>query len=157
MLDKYPDMIVGAGTVLTIQQVEKALNAGAKFIVSPGYDEEIVSYCVEKGVAVFPGCVTPTEILKALKHGLNVIKFFPAEQYGGLATINALAGPFGGVKFMPTGGISLSNLADFASNKNIAACGGSFMVADKYINDKNWAEITKICAEAIEIIRKARG
>lgn len=156
MLSAYPKMLIGAGTVLNMEQAEKAVKSGAKFIVSPGFDSEIVKYCLDKEVIPLPGCVTPSEIQQALKLGLNVVKFFPSEQYGGLKTIKALSGPFGDLKFMPTGGVSLSNLQEYAASKNVAACGGSFMVSEKYLDAKNWNEITKICKEAVEIVRKAR-
>ena len=156
MLEAYPDMMVGAGTVINMEQAEKAVKAGAKFVVSPGFDAEIVKYCLDQNVLPLPGCVTPSEIMQALKLGLNVVKFFPAAQYGGLSTIKALSGPFAGLKFMPTGGVSLDNLAEFIANKNIAACGGSFMVADKYLDAKNWAEVTRLCKEATDIVKKTR-
>ncbi|MDD6324520.1 MAG: bifunctional 4-hydroxy-2-oxoglutarate aldolase/2-dehydro-3-deoxy-phosphogluconate aldolase, partial [Lachnospiraceae bacterium] len=110
MCREHPDMLVGAGTVLTVAQVERAVAAGAKFIVSPGFDAEIVDYCLEKGIAVYPGCITPTEIAQAVKRGLKVVNFFPATQFGGVATMKALAAPYTGIKFMPTGGIHLENL-----------------------------------------------
>ena len=156
MRTAFPDMLVGAGTVLTVEQVDLAVNAGAQFIVSPGYDEGIVSYCVDKKIPIFPGCVTPTEIQMTLKHGLNVLKFFPAAQYGGLETIKALSGPFANIRFMPTGGISLKNLAEYISNKHIAACGGSFMVNDSLLDKRNWPEIIRICTQAAAIVKKAR-
>ena len=156
MLEAYPDMMVGAGTVINMEQAEKAVKAGAKFVVSPGFDAEIVKYCLDQNVLPLPGCVTPSEIMQALKLGLKVVKFFPEAQYGGLSTIKALSGPFAGLKFMPTGGVSLDNLAEFIANKNIAACGGSFMVADKYLDAKNWAEVTRLCKEATDIVKKTR-
>ncbi len=156
MLEAYPDMLVGAGTVINMEQAERAVKAGAKFVVSPGFDAEIVKYCLDQNVLPLPGCVTPSEIMHALKLGLKVVKFFPAAQYGGLATIKALSGPFNGLKFMPTGGVSLDNLGEFIANKNIAACGGSFMVADKYLDAKNWAEVTRLCKEATDIVKKVR-
>ena len=110
MTTEYPDMFVGAGTVLTIDQVDHAVAAGAKFIVSPGFDPEIVDYCLEKEIPVFPGCITPSEVAQAVKRGLKVVKFFPAEQFGGVATIKAMAAPYVGLKFMPTGGVNAKNL-----------------------------------------------
>jgi len=156
MLDKYPDMMVGAGTVLTIEQAEAAVAAGAKFIVSPGFDEELVDRCIEIGVPVFPGCVTPSEIQRAIKRGLKTVKFFPAKQFGGLDTIKALAGPFPGIQFLPTGGINMDNLQLFISNKNIIACGGTFMVADQYLEEEDWDKISELCRSAVKIVRKAR-
>lgn len=157
MTRNFPEMIVGAGTVLTLDQVKLAVDSGAAFIVSPGYDEEIVTYCVTNNIPVFPGCITPTEIQCALKHQLKVIKFFPASQYGGLKTINALAGPFSGIQFMPTGGISLDNLQEYVANKNVAACGGSYMVKESLIDNKDWIEITNLCTKSVEIIKNVRG
>ena len=113
MAEQFPEMLIGAGTVLTIDQVDRAVAAGAKFIVSPGFDPEIVDYCLSKDILVLPGCITPSEVAQAVKRGLEVIKFFPAEQFGGVATIKALAAPYTNVKFMPTGGINVSNIKDY--------------------------------------------
>ncbi|WP_330698007.1 bifunctional 4-hydroxy-2-oxoglutarate aldolase/2-dehydro-3-deoxy-phosphogluconate aldolase [Anaerotignum sp.] len=157
MRDNYPDMIVGAGTVLYKEQVDRALAAGAQFIVSPGFNPKIVAYCIEKNVPIFPGCVTPTEIEAAHDLGLTTFKFFPAQQYGGLATIKALSGPYHQFMFMPTGGISLDNLKEYLSFKNICAVGGSFMVTDKLINGKEWDEITTICRKAADIVAEVRN
>lgn len=112
MCGKYPEMLVGAGTVLTIEQVERAVGAGAKFIVSPGFDPEIVDYCLEKKIPVLPGCVTPSEIAQAVKRGLKTVKFFPAEQSGGVSMLKAMAAPYTMLKFMPTGGINKENLKE---------------------------------------------
>lgn len=119
MHEAYPEMIIGAGTVLTTEQVERAVRAGASFIVSPGFDPEIVDYCIEKSIPVFPGCITPSEIAQAVKRGLKVVKFFPAEQFGGVDTIKALAAPYVGLKFMPTGGINAGNIKDYLECKSI--------------------------------------
>ncbi len=154
MKETYPEMIVGAGTVLTTEQVDAAVNAGAEFIVSPGFNPKIVKYCQSKGVLILPGCITPTEIEMALEHGLTTLKFFPAAQFGGLKTINALCAPYSMIKFMPTGGVSLDNLDEFMSNKNIAACGGTFMVTADLINNKKWTEITEISKKASTIVAK---
>jgi 2-dehydro-3-deoxyphosphogluconate aldolase / (4S)-4-hydroxy-2-oxoglutarate aldolase len=113
MTEKYPDMLVGAGTVLTTEQVDKAVAAGAKFIVSPGFDAEIVDYCLDKNIPILPGVISPSEAAQAVKRGLSVVKFFPAEQYGGVTTIKALAAPYTMLKFMPTGGVSVKNLKDY--------------------------------------------
>ena len=131
MSEAYPEMLVGAGTVLTKEQVDSAVEAGAKFIVSPGFDPEIVDYCLEKEIPVFPGCITPSEVAQAVKRGLRVVKFFPAEQFGGVATIKALSAPYVGLKFMPTGGVSAKNLKEYLACKPIVACGGSWMVKDR--------------------------
>ena len=120
---EYPDMLVGAGTVLTTGQVDRAVAAGAKFIVSPGFDPEVVDYCLEKDIPVFPGCVTPSEVAQAAKRGMKVVKFFPAEQAGGIAMIKAMAAPYTTMRFMPTGGISAKNLKDYLSFGKILCCG----------------------------------
>ena len=145
---EVPEMLVGAGTVLNLEQCKLAVECGAKFIVSPGYDEETVAWCVENGVAVTPGCVTPTEIMAALRHGLKVVKFFPANVYGGLNAIKALAGPFVGLKFIPTGGVNQQNLGEFVSNPSIHAVGGSWVCPKADIAAHNFDKITQLCAEA---------
>lgn len=157
MSEKYPDMLVGAGTVLTTQQVDRAVGAGAKFIVSPGFDPEIVDYCLEKNIPVFPGCITPSEVAQAVKRGLKVIKFFPAEQAGGVAMIKAMGAPYGMVKFMPTGGISAKNLAEYLSCSNIVCCGGSWMVKGDLIAEGKFDEITALTKEAVELVKSIRA
>ena len=147
-----PDMLVGAGTVLTPEQAELAMEAGAKFIVSPGFNPRVVKWCLDNGVTPLPGCTTPSEIEQALELGLKVVKFFPAEQSGGLSKIKAMSAPYGSIKFMPTGGISLDNLNDYLCDKCIIACGGSFMVKESYIDNENWDEITKLTNQAVEIM-----
>lgn len=151
-----PEMLVGAGTVLTVEQCEKAAALGAKFIVSPGFDAEIVDWCVERGVAVAPGCVTPTEIMAALKRGLSVVKFFPAGIYGGLKAMKALAAPFGQVKFIPTGGVSADNLAEYAAAPFVHAVGGSWLCPKADVAAGNYARITELCAHARRIVDGAR-
>ena len=143
-----PDMVVGAGTVINLEQCKLAVECGAKFIVSPGYDEETVAWCCDNGIPVTPGCVTPTEIMMALKHGLKVLKFFPANVYGGLSAIKSLAGPFGGVKFIPTGGVNAQNLAEFISSPYIHAVGGSWIFPKADIAAGNFDKITALCKEA---------
>ena len=143
-----PDMVVGAGTVINLEQCKLAVECGAKFIVSPGYDEETVAWCCDNGIPVTPGFVTPTEIMMALKHGLKVLKFFPANVYGGLSAIKSLAGPFGGVKFIPTGGVNAQNLAEFISSPYIHAVGGSWLCAKADIAARNFDKITSLCKEA---------
>ena len=157
MLERHPDMLVGAGTVLTTEQVDKTIAAGGKFVVTPGLDPEIVKYCQEKGITCFPGGTTPTDYHVAYKLGLEVLKFFPAEQSGGLAKIKAMAAPFPMFKVMPTGGISLKNLAEYAANPIIAACGGSYMCPDKLITEGKWDEITELCRKSVEIVKEARN
>ena len=143
-----PDMVVGAGTVINLEQCKLAVECGAKFIVSPGYDEETVAWCCDNGIPVTPGCVTPTEIMMALKHGLKVLKFFPANVYGGLSAIKSLAGPFGGVKFIPTVGVNAQNLAEFISSPYIHAVGGSWICPKADIAAGNFDKITALCKEA---------
>ena len=156
MREAQPDMLVGAGTVLTIAQVDEALEAGAQFIVCPGLDPDIVVYCQDKGVPVYPGCTTPTDYHTAYKLGLEVLKFFPAEQSGGLAKIKAMSAPFPMFKVMPTGGVSLKNLAEYAACPVIVACGGSYMCPDKLIQAGAWDEITELCRKSVEIVKEAR-
>ena len=156
MTETCPEMVVGAGTVLNAEQVDAAVEAGATFIVSPGLNPKVVKYCVDKGIPVTPGCSNPSDVEVAIELGLDVVKFFPAEQFGGIKTIKALAGPFGKLKFMPTGGISLGNLEEYISTKNIIACGGSFMVKESFIEEENWEEITRQCIEARRIVDKVR-
>ena len=157
MCEKFPEMCVGAGTVLTTEQVDRAINAGAKFIVSPGFDPEIVDYCLEKGITVLPGCITPSEVAQAVKRGLEVIKFFPAEQSGGLAMIKAMAAPYTTVKFMPTGGISAKNVASYLECDKIFACGGSWMVKKNLIEDQEFDKIRALTEEAVTIAKSVRG
>ena len=154
--DEFPDMLTGAGTVLTVEQVDRAVAAGAKFIVSPGLNPTVVKHCQSIGVPVIPGVMTPGEIEKGLELGLKVLKFFPAEAAGGLKMIKALSAPYGGVKFMPTGGISEKNLADYLANPKVLACGGSFMVKSDLINEGRFDEIERMTREAVEIVKKAR-
>ncbi len=157
MKEACPDMIVGAGTVLTIAQIDEALAAGAQFIVTPGLDPELVKYSQSKNLPVFPGCTTPTDYHMAYKLGLEVLKFFPAEQSGGLAKIKAMNAPFPMFKVMPTGGISLKNLADYAKASVIAACGGSYMVTADLIDNQKWGEITDLCKKSVASVKEARN
>lgn len=157
MATEFPEMIIGAGTVLTIDQVDRAVAAGARFIVSPGFDPEIVDYCILKNIVVLPGCITPSEVAQAVKRGLEVVKFFPAEQFGGIATIKALAAPYTGVRFMPTGGISAKNLADYLGFKKIVACGGSWMVKGDLVTAGEFDKIKEMTAEAVALVKEIRG
>ena len=157
MSENYPEMLVGAGTVLSVSQVDEAVEAGAKFIVTPGFDEEVVDYCLSKDIPVFPGVITPTEVTMAVKKGLKVVKFFPASQFGGLKTIKALSAPFGMVKFMPTGGIDASNLSEYLSSDKIVACGGSWMVKGDLVKAKEFDKIEALTKEAVELVKKIRG
>ena len=147
---EYPDMIVGAGTVLTKAQVDDAIEAGAKFIVSPGFNPEIVKYCQSKGCPIVPGINNPSGIEAALELGLETVKFFPAEQSGGLAMIKAMSAPYGGVTFMPTGGVSPSNVNDYLAFNKIVCCGGSWMVKPEMIAAGDFDGITKLVREAVD-------
>ena len=154
---EFPEMLVGAGTVLTTGQVDRAVAAGAKFIVSPGFDLEIVDYCLEKEIPVFPGCITPSEVILAVKRGLKIVKFFPAEQFGGVAAIKALAAPYVGLKFMPTGGINAKNLERYLSCDKIVACGGSWMVKGDLIKAGKFDEIKAMTEEAVKLVDEIRN
>lgn len=138
----YPDMLVGAGTVLTTAQAEAAAKAGAKFIVSPGFNPKVVAYCVENNIPIVPGTSRPSDVEAALEFGLDVVKFFPAEAAGGVPMLSSLAGPYGNLKFMPTGGIDDKNLLNYLNLKNVIACGGSFMVKNSYIAENKFDLIT---------------
>jgi len=146
--DNCPDMLVGAGTVITLEQCQKAVEMGAKFIVSPGFDETVVKWCVDNDVTITPGCVTPSEIMAAMKLGLNVVKFFPANVYGGLNAMKALSGPFGGIKFIPTGGVNAQNVGEYISAPFIHAVGGSWVCPKADISAGNFEKITALCAES---------
>ena len=139
----FEDMNIGAGTVINLEQAKSAVNAGAKFIVSPGFSDEVAEFCIEKGIPYYPGCVTPTEIMRALSYGLTVVKFFPAGVYGGLKAMKALSAPFPQIKFIPTGGVDLTNLKEYLDFDKVYAVGGSFMMKGDIVN--NCKEIVKIC------------
>lgn len=156
MTEQFPEMLVGAGTVLTREQVDAAVAAGAKFIVSPGFDPEIVDYCLEKEIPVFPGCITPSEVAQAVKRGLKVVKFFPAEPAGGLKYIRAIAAPYTMMKFMPTGGINPQNVREYLAYDRIAACGGSWMVKNTMIENNEFDRIEGLVKEAVEIVKESR-
>lgn len=145
-----PDMLLGAGTVLTTGQVQSAMEAGAQFIVTPGFNPEVVDFCLEKGIAVFPGCPTTSDMEQAIARGLKVVKFFPAEAMGGIKVIKAVAAPYGSMRFMPTGGVNEKNLLDYLSFDKVIACGGSWMVDKQAIADKNFAKITEITRSAVQ-------
>lgn len=156
MRENCPEMLVGAGTVLSNEQADEAIEAGAQFIVTPGLDIDIVKYCQSKGIPIFPGCTTPTDYHAAYKLGLSVLKFFPAESSGGLAKIKAMSAPFPMFRIMPTGGVSLKNLKEYLSSPVICACGGSYMVTADLIDNQRWDEITQLCIESREIVKEAR-
>ena len=148
-----PDVLVGAGTIVNLDQCKKAIEMGAKFIVSPGFSDEIVGYCVANGIPVAPGCVTPTEIMGALKHGLKMVKFFPANVYGGLNALKNLAGPFVGLKVLPTGGVNNGNIKEFIDTPFIHAVGGSWVCPKADIAAGNWEKITQLCIDARKAAR----
>ena len=151
--DNCPEVLVGAGTVITLEQCKKAVEMGAKFIVSPGFDPEVVSWCVENRIPVTPGCVTPTEIMAAMKQGLSVVKFFPANVYGGLKALKNLSAPFGGMKFLPTGGVSNDNIKEFIDAPFVHAVGGSWVCPKAEIAAGNWDKITRLCVDARKAAR----
>ena len=153
---EVPDMTVGAGTVLNVDQAKIAVDKGARFIVSPGLDEETVKWALENKIPVIPGAVTPTEIMKAIDLGLKVVKFFPADVYGGIKAIKALSAPFGQIKFLPTGGVSEANLKDFIDNKSVAAVGGSWVCKKDDILNHDWEKITMLSSNAVKIIKEIR-
>lgn len=156
MTASHPDMIVGAGTVLTKEQADRATGAGAQFIVSPGLNPDVVNHCISHGYPVVPGCATPSDIECALSLGLDTVKFFPAEAAGGIAMIKAMSAPYGKVRFMPTGGINASNLNDYLSFPKVFACGGSWMVKKELINKGEFDRITKLTEEAVSTMLSLR-
>jgi 2-dehydro-3-deoxyphosphogluconate aldolase/(4S)-4-hydroxy-2-oxoglutarate aldolase len=147
-----PDVLVGAGTVLTIEQAQKAIDSGASFVVSPGFNPTVVDYCIEKGMPVFPGVTSPTEVEMGLARGLKVLKFFPAEASGGVAMLKALGAVYE-VRFMPTGGVSDKNVLSYLALKNVIACGGSWMVKPELIEAGKFDEITEITRKAVELVK----
>lgn len=155
--EKYPEMIVGAGTVLTIEQAKDAIEAGAKFIVSPGLNPKVVSFCKESGILMIPGCSNASDIEAALDLGLKTVKFFPAEQAGGIEMIKALSAPYTDVRFMPTGGINEKNIEKYLSEKKVIACGGSYMVKKNLINSKAFDEIKELTRKAVESVKRIRS
>lgn len=156
MTEKFPDMLIGAGTVLTTEQVDRALAAGAEFIVSPGLNPKVVKYCVDKGILIIPGCANPSDVEQAIEYGLEAVKFFPAEQAGGLAYIKAIAAPYVSMKFMPTGGINPDNVKAYLAYDRILACGGSWMVKSGFINAGEFDKIKAMVEEAVEIVKESR-
>ncbi|MBR6254477.1 MAG: bifunctional 4-hydroxy-2-oxoglutarate aldolase/2-dehydro-3-deoxy-phosphogluconate aldolase [Clostridiales bacterium] len=154
--NEVPEMLVGAGTVLDVNQAQDAAEAGAEFIVSPGFSEEVVGWCLEKDIATVPGCVTPSEIMGARALGLQVVKFFPANLFGGIKAIRTLSGVFRDMRFLPTGGVNLDNIAEFASERCIVAIGGSFVCTSKDIREQRFETISELSKEAVDKIRAAR-
>lgn len=154
---RLPNMLVGAGTVLSVDQAERAVSAGAQFIVFPGFNQKVVEWCLENEIPVTPGVVTPTEIEMARDRGLEILKFFPAEAMGGIATLKAIGAPYGDVKFVPTGGINRDNLADYLALPNVHCCGGSWLVKANLISAGKFDEITQLTQDAMSLVRKVRG
>jgi 2-dehydro-3-deoxyphosphogluconate aldolase/(4S)-4-hydroxy-2-oxoglutarate aldolase len=148
--EEVPEMLVGAGTVLTIEQADKAIMAGAKFIVSPGLNPKVVEYCIKKGVAIIPGCSNASDIEQAIELGLDVVKFFPAEAAGGIKMLKALSAPYGNIRFMPTGGIDIGNINDYLSFPKVLACGGSWMVPENFLKYGNFEGIKDLAQQALE-------
>jgi 2-dehydro-3-deoxyphosphogluconate aldolase/(4S)-4-hydroxy-2-oxoglutarate aldolase len=157
MSTTLPEMMVGAGTVLTVGQADRAVDAGAQFIVSPGFNRKVVQWCLEKPIPIIPGVATPTEIDMALEEGLSVLKFFPAEALGGVRTLKAIAAPYGRVKFIPTGGINQGNLADYLAQPSVHCCGGSWLVEADLISAGKFDEITQLTRDALSTVRTVRG
>lgn len=157
MVTKFPDILVGAGTVLTCEQVDKAIKAGAKFIVTPGLNERVVRYCQEKNILVIPGVCTPSEIERALGLGIEIMKFFPAEVFGGINFIKAVSAPYSNVKFIPTGGINLNNVENYLKHPRVLACGGSWMVKRDLIENQEYDHITNLIKDAKRIVDSVRG
>lgn len=153
----HPDILAGAGTVLTVEQAKQAKAAGAKFIVTPGFDAAVVDWCLANDMPITPGVMTPTDINQALAKGLRLLKFFPAEAAGGIKALKAIGGPYVGVKFIPTGGISSDNLADYLRLPMVHACGGSFMVNKKLINEGKFDEIRTLAETAVNIVKSTRS
>ena len=154
MVKAYPDMLVGAGTVLTIEQLDRAKEAGAKFCVAPGLNPAIVKHAQEIGMPFIPGVATATEIEAALSLGITTVKFFPAEQAGGLSYIKAVSAPYPMMRFMPTGGINSKNISDYLAFPKVIACGGSWIVAAKLLKEENWQEVTRLCLEVTQNLGK---
>lgn len=157
MHEAYPDMVLAAGTVLTTEQVDRAVAAGASLIVSPGFDPEIVDYCISKNIEVVPGIVTPSELAQAVKRGLTRVKFFPAEAAGGLAMIKAMCAAYTSVRIMPTGGISAKNIEEYLSCDKIFCCGGSWMVKGSLIDAGEFDKIKEMTAEAVNLVKQIRN
>ena len=153
-LAQLNELTLGAGTVLSTDQVQQALDAGAQFMVTPGFNPKVVDYCIKNSIPIVPGVCTPTEIEAALEYGLDVLKFFPAQSMGGVNSLQAFRGPYARVKFIPTGGINAANVGDYLKLPNVMACGGSWMVGQKLIASKNYAEIARLTREAVSLCRQ---
>jgi len=153
---ELPDILVGAGTVLSIEQAHRARKSGAEFVVSPGFNPNVVNYCLENEIPIIPGCSTPSDMEAAMEFGLETVKFFPAEQAGGLSYIKACSAPYPNLNFMPTGGINAENIGSYVAFDKVIACGGSWMANKNLIESGNFEEITRLCKEAVKIVQEAR-
>ena len=157
LCNSHPGILVGAGTVLTKLDAETAVDAGASFVVTPGFDGDLVDWCLGKRIPVIPGVMTPTDINAAINRKLNVLKFFPAEAAGGVKTLKAISGPYGNIKFVPTGGITLGNLEEYLSLPNVVACGGSWLVKKDDISSGEFDKIESLVREAVQLVDRIRG
>ena len=153
---EVPEILLGAGTVLSIGQATNAARAGAKFVVSPGFNAKVVQYCVENGLPIIPGCATPSEMESAMEFGLDTVKFFPAEQAGGLAYIKAVAAPYTTLRFLPTGGVNINNLKEYMAFPRVMACGGSWMVKKEMVEAGRFEEIVSLCQKAVKVVKDVR-
>lgn len=154
---KFPQMLVGAGTVLTTGQAQAAVDHGAQFLVTPGFDDAVVEWSLDNDVPIFPGVATPTEINMALRYGLRILKFFPAQAFGGIGTLKAISAPYGDVRFIPTGGISAQNLNDYLALPSVLACGGSWLAKKTLIGSGDFETISRLTAEAVQLVQKIRS
>lgn len=152
-IGSYDEILLGAGTVLTADQVDMAVDSGASYIISPGMHEEVVERCLDLGVLVIPGVITPSDIAKAMSYGLGLVKFFPAESFGGAKTLKAMAAPYGDMRFVPTGGINAGNVMDYLTLPSVAACGGSWMVERSLIKEGDFAEIRTRVSAAVDLVK----
>ena len=157
LCNSHPEILVGAGTVLTKSDAETAVDAGASFVVTPGFDGDLVDWCLDQRIPVIPGVMTPTDINAAINRKLNVLKFFPAEAAGGIKTLKAISGPYGNIKFVPTGGITLGNLEEYLSLPNVVACGGSWLVKKDQISSGEFDTIESLVREAVQLVERIRG
>jgi len=156
-LGSRSDLLLGAGTVLSVDQAKQARDAGASFVVTPGVGPAVLEYCRDQGLAAFPGTATPTDVMAALSLGFDVLKFFPAEAFGGLPTLKALCGPFPAARFVPTGGIKPANLAEWLAHPRVVACGGSWMAPRPLLREKRWDEVERLAREAVAIVGGLRA
>lgn len=156
LADQFPEMLLGAGTVLTLDQARKAINSGVRFIVTPGFNPRIVDHCIAQGVDIYPGVCTPTDIEMALERDLTTVKFFPAEAIGGISYLKAIAAPYTMMRFIPTGGINYSNLIDYLSLPNVVACGGSWLVRKDWISQERYDAIREEVKRSVEAVRSVQ-